>query len=108
MKTWPWNERTGRRPRQKEEHEMGSIIKPMSRRQFGAGLTAAAGITALSTSLPLRQALAASTTLTVVSYGGTYQEAEDKAMFTPFAQANSGITIQQDSPSSAAKLKAMV
>ncbi|MGH6884155.1 ABC transporter substrate-binding protein [Hypericibacter sp.] len=87
---------------------MGPIDKTVSRRQFGVGLAAATGVAALATSLPLRRALAATTTLTVVSYGGSYQEAQDKAMFTPFTQANSGIAIQQDSPSSAAKLKAMV
>lgn len=87
---------------------MGPIDKMVSRRQFSAGLAAATGVAALATSLPLRRALAASTTLTVVSYGGGYQEAQDKAMFTPFTQANSDIAIQQDSPSSAAKLKAMV
>jgi putative spermidine/putrescine transport system substrate-binding protein len=47
-------------------------------------------------------------TLTVVSYGGSYQEAQDKAFFTPYQQANPHIKIQQDSPSSNAKLKAMV
>jgi putative spermidine/putrescine transport system substrate-binding protein len=47
-------------------------------------------------------------TLTVVSYGGSYQEAQDKAMFMPFQQANPNIKIVQDSPSSNAKLKAMV
>lgn len=50
----------------------------------------------------------AETTLTVSSYGGGYQEAQAKAYFAPFAAAHPEITIRQDSPSSNAKLKAMV
>lgn len=50
----------------------------------------------------------ADSTLTVVSYGGGYQEAQDKAFFTPFAEANPSIAVRQDSPTSNAKLKAMV
>lgn len=46
--------------------------------------------------------------LTICSYGGAYQEAQDQAYFKPFAAANPGITIRQDSPESDAKLKAMV
>jgi putative spermidine/putrescine transport system substrate-binding protein len=46
--------------------------------------------------------------VTVVSYGGGYQEAQDKAFFTPFAKANASVTVRQDSPTSNAKLKAMV
>lgn len=49
----------------------------------------------------------AESALTVVSYGGGYQEAQDKAFFTPFAEANPSITVRQDSPTSNAKLKAM-
>ena len=86
---------------------MRPIEKPLSRRQFCASLAATTSIVAISTAWPMRPARAA-TTLTVVSYGGSYQEAQDKALFKPYTQANSDITIQQDSPSSAAKLKAMV
>ena len=68
----------------------------------------AIGVAALAGGLGGVAPAAAQTTLTVVSYGGGYQEAQDKAFFTPFAEANPSITIRQDSPSSNAKLKAMV
>jgi putative spermidine/putrescine transport system substrate-binding protein len=45
--------------------------------------------------------------LTVVSFGGDYQKAQDNAYWKPFAQANPGITIRQDSPNDNAKIKAM-
>lgn len=51
---------------------------------------------------------AAETTITVTSYGGGYQEAQKKAYFDPFLAAQSDIKIREDSPSSNAKLKAMV
>jgi putative spermidine/putrescine transport system substrate-binding protein len=46
--------------------------------------------------------------LTVCSYGGEYQQAQATAYFKPFEAANPGVTVQQDSPESDAKLKAMV
>lgn len=48
------------------------------------------------------------TTLTIVSYGGGYQEAQAKALFEPFMEANPDIEIVQDSPTDVAKLTAMV
>lgn len=51
---------------------------------------------------------AQSSNLTVTSYGGNYQEAQDKAYFQPFAAATPGLTIRQDTQSNNAKLKAMV
>jgi putative spermidine/putrescine transport system substrate-binding protein len=45
--------------------------------------------------------------LTVVSYGGDYQQAQDEAYWKPFLDANPGVTIRQDSPSDNAKIKAM-
>jgi putative spermidine/putrescine transport system substrate-binding protein len=48
------------------------------------------------------------TTLTVVSYGGGYQEAQAEALFEPFEKANPDITIVQDSPTDVSKLQAMV
>jgi putative spermidine/putrescine transport system substrate-binding protein len=48
------------------------------------------------------------TTLTIVSYGGGYQEAQAKALFEPFMKANPDIEIVQDSPTDVAKLTAMV
>jgi putative spermidine/putrescine transport system substrate-binding protein len=80
----------------------------LSRRQFSTSLLAGTGLGLISATYPILPASAAVTTLTVVSYGGTYQEAQDKALFTPYTKANHGVKIQQDSPSSAAKLKAMV
>lgn len=50
----------------------------------------------------------AETTITVTSYGGGYQEAQKKAYFDPFVVAQSEIAIREDSPTSNAKLKAMV
>lgn len=48
-----------------------------------------------------------STTLTAVSYGGPYQEAQSEAFFAPFS-AETGITVVEDSPSDYAQLRSMV
>ena len=53
-------------------------------------------------------AFAEARSLTVCSYGGEYQQAQATAYFKPFEAANPGVTVQQDSPESDAKLKAMV
>lgn len=45
--------------------------------------------------------------LTVVSYGGPYQEAQSTAFFKPFAE-QSGITVTEDSPTDYAQLRTMV
>ena len=45
--------------------------------------------------------------LTVVSYGGNYQDAQRKAYWEPFTR-ETGIRVREDSPSDNAKLKAMV
>lgn len=45
--------------------------------------------------------------LTVVSYGGPYQEAQSEAFFQPFA-AETGIQITEDSPTDYAQLRSMV
>ncbi|MCB5410722.1 ABC transporter substrate-binding protein [Pseudogemmobacter faecipullorum] len=50
----------------------------------------------------------AETTITVTSFGGGYQEAQKKAYFDAFTAAQSEIAIREDSPTSNAKLKAMV
>lgn len=47
-------------------------------------------------------------TITFVSYGGAYQEAQTKAWLEPFMEANSDITIVQEEPIDYAKLQAMV
>lgn len=46
--------------------------------------------------------------LTVVSYGGGYQEAQAQAFIEPFDEANDDITVVQDSPTDVSKLQAMV
>lgn len=45
--------------------------------------------------------------LVVVSWGGDYQAAQKKAMFTPFAE-EAGVQVTEDSPVNIGKLKAMV
>ncbi|QJU55678.1 ABC transporter substrate-binding protein [Herbiconiux sp. KACC 21604] len=50
---------------------------------------------------------AAPDALTVVSYGGAYQEAQSEAFFKPFA-ADTGITVTEDSPTDYAQLRTMV
>lgn len=47
-------------------------------------------------------------TLTFVSFGGAYQEAQTKAWLEPFMEANPHITIVQEDPTDYAKLQAMV
>lgn len=46
-------------------------------------------------------------TLTVVSYGGPYQEVQSEAFFQPFA-AEHGVTVTEDSPTDYAQLRTMV
>ncbi len=79
-----------------------------------AAATAAA--TAADTAAPTGAALApfctkppsqAGQTLTVVSYGGAYQAAQDKAWFKPYAAAT-GITITQSQDSANATIKSQV
>ena len=48
-----------------------------------------------------------STTMTVVSYGGPYQEAQSTAFFQPFAE-ETGIEVVEDSPTDYAQLRSMV
>lgn len=48
-----------------------------------------------------------STTLTVVSYGGPYQEAQSEAFFQPFS-SETGIEVVEDSPTDYAQLRSMV
>jgi putative spermidine/putrescine transport system substrate-binding protein len=46
--------------------------------------------------------------LTVVSFGGDYQKAQDEAYWKPFLKANADVTLRQDTPNDNAKIKAMV
>jgi putative spermidine/putrescine transport system substrate-binding protein len=47
-------------------------------------------------------------TLTFVSYGGAYQEAQTAAWLEPFMEENPNVTIVQEEPTDYAKLQAMV
>jgi putative spermidine/putrescine transport system substrate-binding protein len=47
-------------------------------------------------------------TLTFVSYGGAYQDAQSKGWIDPYMKANSNVTIVQDQPVDYAKIQAMV
>lgn len=49
----------------------------------------------------------ASGTVTVVSYGGPYQEAQSEAFFQPFSE-ETGITVVEDSPTDYAQIRSMV
>lgn len=49
----------------------------------------------------------ASKTVTVVSYGGDYQKAQQTAFFDPFVADNPSYSVTQDSPTDYAKLKTM-
>jgi putative spermidine/putrescine transport system substrate-binding protein len=83
--------------------------RDMDRRRFLTGMGATALGTTLIASVGGRQSIAADAgTLTIVSYGAGYQEAQTKAFFNPFAAAHNGVVIRQDTPTSNAKLKAMV
>ena len=52
-------------------------------------------------------AAGSSTTVTFISWGGSYQEAETKAWIDPFQQ-ESGVHVIQDSPTDYSKLRTMV
>jgi putative spermidine/putrescine transport system substrate-binding protein len=47
-------------------------------------------------------------TMSFVSWGGTFQEAQTKAWLDPYAEANPNVTWVQDEPTDYAKIKAMV
>ncbi|WP_427871106.1 ABC transporter substrate-binding protein [Leucobacter luti] len=68
---------------------------------------AALALTACSGSGGGAQAGEDSTSLTVVSYGGPYQEAQSKAFFAPFSE-ESGVTVTEDSPTDYSQLRSMV
>ncbi len=72
---------------------------------LGAVSAYAAGLSAEQVAERLKKFKGA--TLTVVSWGGSFQEAQRKALFRPFAE-QFGIKVVEDSPSSAQKIMAMV
>jgi putative spermidine/putrescine transport system substrate-binding protein len=75
------------------------------RRSRGAALCAAVLATALLTSCA--GTAASGNSVVFVGAGGSYQEAETTAFIKPFAES-SGIKVEQDSPLSYPKLRAMV
>src|SRR5579862_6773647 len=88
---------------------MGYDGNAITRRRFVGQVAAGAGAASLLPVLGTGRAVAADkTTLTICSYGGVYQESQDKAYFIPYQKAHPNIVIVQDSPESDAKLKAMV
>jgi putative spermidine/putrescine transport system substrate-binding protein len=81
----------------------------ITRRSFVRQMASGTSVAALSPMLTVSAANAAEpVTLTICSYGGVYQEAQDKAYFKPYQDANPHIKILQESPQSKAKLIAMV
>jgi putative spermidine/putrescine transport system substrate-binding protein len=92
-----------------KEGLMTCRTQSIARRSFMREMTAGAAAAALSPMIATPAAIAADQIpLTICSYGGVYQEAQDKAYFKPYAQANPNIRILQESPESNAKLVAMV
>jgi putative spermidine/putrescine transport system substrate-binding protein len=77
--------------------------RKMDRRQFMAA--AAAGSAALG--FPGIAASQRSKEIVVVSFGGTYQEAQRKCYYAPYSAA-SGVKVIEDTIPTAAKIKAMV
>lgn len=86
-------------------HQARSITRRLFLRETAAGAGAAAVLPMLSASAVRA---ADQVTLTICSYGGVYQDAQDKAYFKPYQQAYPNIRIVQESPESNAKLIAMV
>jgi len=85
---------------------MRSEMRSIARRSFMSAVAAGGGATIIA---PAFTAFAADRiTLTICSYGGVYQDSQDKAYFKPYQEANPNIAIAQESPESNAKLKAMV
>jgi putative spermidine/putrescine transport system substrate-binding protein len=81
-------------------------FRDMKRRNLLAGAASAALIGGSSV-LPARRAAAQSATgrhLTVVSFGGAYQDAQSKALFQPAAKAM-GITLREETYTSIAELR---
>ena len=82
--------------------------RSLTRRSFIGAMTAG-GAAAVSPTIATPAAIAAEQiALTICSYGGVYQDSQDKAYFKPYTQANPNIRILQESPESNAKLVAMV
>ncbi len=88
--------------------EKAFVRRAISRQKFlkltGAGLAGAALLGAAGCG---GGTSAAGNRLVFVSYGGSYQEAEEKAWIRPFFEKN-GVEVVQDSPTDYAKLRAMV
>jgi putative spermidine/putrescine transport system substrate-binding protein len=72
----------------------------------GAGLVVAPGLIAACGEESGGAAAAKEVTLTFVSWGGTYQEAQRKAWLEPYMKANPHVKIVEDQPVDYAKIKA--
>jgi putative spermidine/putrescine transport system substrate-binding protein len=83
--------------------------RSITRRSFMGEMTAGATAAAVSPMIATPTAIAADQIpLTICSYGGVYQDSQDKAYFKPYEQTHPNIRILQESPESNAKLVAMV
>ncbi|HET7677389.1 MAG TPA: extracellular solute-binding protein, partial [Candidatus Limnocylindrales bacterium] len=80
--------------------------RELLRRAGAAGVMVAAGPTLLAACQP--GGGGGPVTLTFVSYGGAYQEAQRKGWLEPYAKANPNITFKEEEPTEYAKLQAMV
>jgi putative spermidine/putrescine transport system substrate-binding protein len=88
---------------------MQSEMRSITRRSFISETAAGAGVAIMCPMLAESTVYAADkTTLTICSYGGVYQDSQDKAYFKPYQETNPNVVIAQESPESNAKLKAMV
>jgi len=93
----------------RREELMRYQVPSITRRSFMRQMAAGTGTAALSPMVAVSSAYAAEqVTLTLCSYGGVYQESQDKAYFKPYQDAHPNVKILQESPQSNAKLIAMV
>jgi spermidine/putrescine-binding protein len=75
---------------------MNCQSRSITRRSFMLEMAVSAGATAVSPMLAVPAAYAADKiTLTICSYGGVYQESQDKAYFKPYQEEHPNIVIAQ-------------
>ncbi len=94
-----------------EDHELVDERALSRRKLLERGVAAGVGLAAApaASGYAAREAQAAeekSVTLTFVSFGGAYQDAQTKGWVEPFMKANPNIKIVQDQPTDYAKIKA--
>ncbi|TPI56051.1 ABC transporter substrate-binding protein [Mesorhizobium sp. B3-1-3] len=83
------------------------MVNNLTRRKFLMS-TAVTGSAAYLSLFSTRVLAQDSGTLVISSYGGSYEEAQQEALFNPYRTLNPGLKIVLDSPQSDAKLRAMV